>query len=310
MNTNLFFQLPAWISVFALTAGLARAEGLSQLASKGDSDKIGFSMTTESTVAGHTRLRAGDRSFDKASINHVAFKIGQDVELPQAGTLSLGLGYSLADIDRGEGADRAPLPKELQSVEASVGYNVTLSKDWLLASQVGGGSHATDRDLLSKGWGLTASVIGIHTWDARHTFAFGLAYDSLSHDWKMVPVFGLEWKPSENWSVAVGFPKTAVTYLVTKQFSLALAASGDGGTFYVRDDPRPGVASRSLAGSKLEYTEARVGLEASLKINSSLSVSTAVGCSVFHEFKYLDRDFRLRSHGATPFYSVALAASF
>ncbi len=43
------------------------------------------------------------------------------------------------------------------------------------------------------------------------TLVFGVAYNSFSKDFKLIPIIGGVWRPSEQCSVALGFPKAGVT---------------------------------------------------------------------------------------------------
>jgi len=122
----------------------------------------------------------------------------------------------------------------------------------MMSASVGVGSQVTDTGLLSDGWGARASAIGIYNRSQHFTFMAGLAYNSLSQDFKLVPVVGCDWRPTEKWSFAFGFPKTGVTYKLNKQLALGLAASGSGGVFYVKNDPL-GATPRSLDKSHLQY---------------------------------------------------------
>jgi hypothetical protein len=134
---------------------------------------------------------------------------------------------------------------------------------------------------------------------------FGVAYNSLAQDLKIVPVLGCDWRPTEKWSVAIGFPKTGVTYKLNRQVSLGLAVSGSGGGYYVKNDPQPGIAPRSLADSKLQYLDARLGFYCNWKINDTFRISGTVGQVLLRQIKYIDRDYKLKSHGTTPFLSLS-----
>ena len=280
--------------------------------------KIGLTFSTESTSSGPTRLRAGDTSYKHVEINNNAWTLAQSIGLDATSSLAVNLAYSRTGIsegnyhnfDRDYSADRVPLPNDLQSLGASIEYSTKIDNQWSLSTSIGAGSHVDKHNLLSKGWGAEGHVMGLYNWSPALTFAAGLAYDSLSADWKIMPIFGFEWRPADKWSVAIGFPKTAVSYEFNQRFTLALAASGAGGTYFIGDDPRPGTAPRSLANSKLEYTEARLGFEAAWKINDTFRLSGTVGHVLYRKFKYIDRDFELKSRDVVPFVSVAFSAAF
>lgn len=279
-------------------------------------DKIGFSISTESTGSGDTRLKGGALSYEHVQVNNASWVLSQSISLDEASSLTLGITYNKTAINEGNyhhferdySADRVPLPNDLQSLGASFGYSTKINNDWSFSSSIGASSNVAKHDLLSKGWGVNGSVVGIYCWSPATTVAVGVAYDSLSKDWRCLPVFGVEWRLDEKWSVAIGFPKTAISYKISDRLTLALAASGSGGTYFIKDDPRPGVAPRSLAQSKLEYLEVRLGLEAAWKINETFSLSGGIGSVLYREFKYIDRDYTLKARDVAPFLSLGLSA--
>jgi hypothetical protein len=73
----------------------------------------------------------------------------------------------------------------------------------------------------------------------------------------------------------------------------------------VKNDPLPGASSRSLADSKLQHFEARLGFGCDWKINKTFNVSGAVGGVLYRQFKYIDRSYKLRSRDIPPFISFS-----
>jgi len=266
--------------------------------------KIGLSLSSSAAGSSDGKLKAGNTTYDGVAITNYSWALNQRIGLGGIRHLTIGLDYDLTKIE-GKESSPLPLPNQLQSLGASVRYLHPINQQWLMSTSVGAGSQVTDSGLLSDGWGMRASAVGIYNRSRQLTFMFGLAYNSLSQDLKLVPVFGCDWRPTEKWSFALGFPKTGVTYKLNKQISLGLAASGSGGAFYVKDDPLTGTAPRSLADSKLQYVEVRVGIQCDWKINQTIRVSGTIGQVLYRQFKYIDRDYKLKAHGTVPFLSLA-----
>jgi len=281
-------------------------------------NKIGLTFATESTSSGEARLKGGNVNYEHVEIANASWSLAQSIALDEASSVALSLAYNRTTIDEGNyhhfernyAADRVPLPNELQSLGASLSYSTKLNHEWMLSSSIGAASNVAKHDLLSKGWGANANVMGIYSWSPTLSLAVGLAYDSLSVDWKCVPFFGFDWRPADKWSIAIGFPKTAVSYEFNQKITMALAASGAGGTYFIRDDPRPGTTPQSLANSKLEYTEVRLGFETAWKINNTFSLSGSAGGVLYRKFKYIDRNYELKSRDVVPFVSLAFSAAF
>jgi hypothetical protein len=193
----------------------------------------------------------------------------------------------------------------LKSLATSVRYLHPFNQQWMLSATASIGSYVSDTGLLAAGWGIQASAIGIYNYSPKFTFLFGLAHNSLSEDLLIVPVLGFDWRPTEKWSVSVGFPRIGVTYKMNKDVALGFGLSGSGGAYYIKNDPQPGVAPRSLDDSRLQHLEIRVGVNCDWKINNTFRVSGTVGQVVMRRLKYIERDYELKSSGSAPFISLS-----
>lgn len=305
------------LSFTALPALLLCQTALAQQPQGPETGKVGLTLAVESTASGDARLKGGGTTFKNVQVSNGTWTISQEIGAGDAGSFSFGIAYSNTYIDennrrhnkRDHSADRVPLPDELQSFGGSIGYSVELDPQWTLSAGVGAASHVDGHQLLSKGWGVDGHLMGLYKWSPNLTLAVGLAYDSFSEDWGCVPLFGFEWKPSDKWTVAVGFPRTAVSYTLNQSVTMSLALSGEGGTYRIKNDPRPGTAPRSLADSKLEYTEVRLGFRTDWKINRTFNLSGSAGTVLYRDFEYVNRNYNLRSKNLVPFVSVAFSAS-
>jgi hypothetical protein len=264
----------------------------------------GLSFSSTATGSGKASLQDGRTTYDDIRVTNFSLATHQRVAIGNRRTLAFGLDYDVTDIDSPNPAP-LPLPDRLQSVGTSLRYFQPFDQQWMLSASVGAGSYVADSRLLSEGWGARASIVGIYNRSRELTFMFGVAYNSLSSDLRILPVFGLDWRPTEKWSLAIGFPRTGVTYKVNKAVALSLAASGSGGAYQVKNDPLPGIAPRSLADSKLQYLEVRLGFNADWKIDDTFRISGMVGQVLYRQFKYIDRDYKLKSHGTAPFLSLS-----
>ncbi|MFT3868613.1 MAG: DUF6268 family outer membrane beta-barrel protein [Nibricoccus sp.] len=306
---------------------LLQAAGL-QAEPAAASAMTGLTFSNEVILSSDTELKAGDSKYQHVSFVHSNWSVAKTISVGQTGNLVLGLNYNLSTRRVTEPSDwedddfweeykkthpdwkRVPIPKLLQSLTASVEYTRQVSDDWSLTTNVSGGSHVAGKKLGANGWGVSASVMGLYKWNSDVTVAVGAAYDSLSHDYRFVPLVGVDWQINEKWSAAIGFPATAVTYAMTKRFAMAIEVSGSGGTFHVQEEPDAGIAGRPLAGSKLETTEVRLGYKVGWKINDRFSISATTGHVLYREFKYVDRDYRLKSHDVAAFGAISGSISF
>ena len=266
--------------------------------------QIGLSLSSTATVSGKGSLKADNVSYKDVGLSSSAWTLTQRFGLGSGQHLALALDYDQTDIDH-NGSAQIPLPERLQSLGASLRYFRPINQQWMLSASAGGASQVAGSDLLSDGWGARASGIGIYNHSRKLTLMAGVAYNSLSQDLKLLPVLGCDWRPNEQWSFAFGFPRTGASYKINKKVTLGLAVSGGGGAFQVKNDPMPGAASRSLADSRLQFLEVRLGFHCDWKINDTFRISGTLGQVLYRQFKYIDHDYKLKSDGTVPFASVA-----
>jgi hypothetical protein len=272
---------------------------------------LGLVLTTDGSISGKGGLKSGSNLYPDVQINNGSFNLSQIVGLGEERLIVVNLASNRTWINTDHtGVQQAPLPDKLQSLGLSANYSTKLNDRWALSSFLSATSSVANQGLLSKGWGVDVQVMGLYTWSPNLTFAIGLAYDSASEDWQCVPMLGLEWRPKPKWTFTIGFPMTAVSYDVAANLKLSFAFSGAGGTYFVKDDPRPGVAPSSLANSKLEYAEARLGFQAEWKLSPAFGVSGGIGYVVYREFKYIDRNYRLKLNDTVPFVTLAASLGF
>ena len=266
--------------------------------------QVGLSFSNTGTLSGYTKLSDGSGTFKDIAIYNDSLAISQRIGLGGHRTLTIGVENDVTDIERKDDA-KFPLPGTLQSLGTSVKYFQPIDQQWMMSASIGASSQVTNTGLLSDGWGMRSSVVGIYNQSRQLTLMFGLAYNSLSQDLKFVPILGCDWRPNEKWSFAFGFPKIGATYKLNKRLALGLGVSGAGGAYYVKTDPLPGAAPRSLDDSRLQYLEVRLGVSCDWKINDTFRVSGTVGQVLYRQFKYIDRDYKLKSRDTVPFLSLA-----
>lgn len=288
------------------------ATALAQLEPQPEPGQLGLSVTGRGFVSGEAPVKRGDTPYDHVGFSGYELAVGQAIRVCNGGLLRAGVEQQTTYIDQSRNAGDVvvPLPESLKAASLSVGYTQKIDPRWMVSGRVSAGSYVAGSGLLSEGWGANLSAVAIYQSSPELTMMFGLAYNSLMSDLRVLPVFGLVWRPAPQWSVSAGFPKTAVTYHFSRELSLGLAVTGAGGAFKMKDELSPGAAGYSLRGSRLEQRELRVGLDAVWRISSALRLSAMVGEVVYRKFEYIDRDFELRQHRPAPFVSASATVSF
>ena len=277
-----------------------------------EAGRIGLTIQVRGSSSLDAKLKRGDTTYDQIDVSTGEVGIAQTIRFSQTDVLRVGIDSQGTSIEqeRIPGHNIVPLPNELNSFGGSLSYTHIVNPKWIIISRVGASSHVTDEGLLSEGWAANAMGMAIYNRSQTLTYIFGAAYLSNMGDLRLLPLFGLNWRPAPKWSIALGLPKTAVTFHLNKSLSLGLGFSGSGGAYYVKKDPLPGAAPRSLADSWLQQRDVRLGFEANWKINQTFRISGTVGQVLYRRFKYADRDFELKSKNITPFFSFAGIASF
>jgi len=290
--------------------------------------KLGLSLSSELVLSSDAELKGNDTNYKRVAVENASWTLSQSIPLKGNRSATVGLGYNLThtgiqepsnweDVDAWKDFknshpnwDRLPIPSQLESLAASFDYSQQIDDRWSFSSSLSTGSYVARTGLLANGWGTCASAMTLYKWDPTLTLAFGMSYDSLSADFRFIPIIGFDWQLSEKWSLAIGFPSTAVTYQMRRNLTMSLGLSGSGGVYYVKDDPQPGVTARSLDNSKLETMEARLGFKVEWQINDTFSVNATSGHILYREFKYIDRSYKLKSRDMVPFLSIGGSCSF
>lgn len=302
-------------TVFASLLSLSLcASALAQSEMMPETGSLGLTVNARLTGSVDSKLKRDGTTYDQIDTGSAEIGLTQTFRLSKGDSFRLSLERQRTTIDQGlnAGDPVVPLPDELNSLAASVSYTHVASPSWIFTGRVGAGSHVTDTGLLSEGWAANAMAMAIYNRSKTLTYIFGLVYSSNMEDLRVLPIFGLNWRPAPKWSIAVGFPKTGATYHFSKAFSLGVGFSGGGGSYYVKNDPRsyPSASSQPLGDTWLQQRDIRLGFDANWKINQTVRISGTVGQVLYRKFKYVDRDFELKSDNFAPFVSVAGVIAF
>ncbi len=289
--------------------------------------KLGFTFSNEILLSSDTELKGGDSEYRHVSFTHAYWNLYHEFSITDTSTLSLGLDYNLSTYHVTDPSDwedndewnaykethpdwkHIPVPKQLHSLSLSADYSRQLNARWSLSTHLSAGSHVAGKKLLANGWGLNTSIVGLYRYSETSTVAVGAAYDSLSSRYRLVPIIGLDWQINEKWSAAIGFPSTSVTYAMTSRLTMAVELAGAGGTYHVQEEPE-GIHDRVLKGSKLETTEVRFGYRVTWRINDTYTIGATAGHVVYREFKYIDRDYRVKSRDVAGFAAINGSIAF
>jgi hypothetical protein len=188
-----------------------------------------------------------------------------------------------------------PLPSHLQAIGLTVGAATNLT-DWLgegwrtslfLRPVITSASSFSDNGFVLQGvWGLTYRESDTLTWNLSVLF-------STHARSSVLPLPGLRWKFAPDWTLALGFPETALSYRVTPELTLKVMGDYQQGSYRIVQGPVAG-----LDRTYLDYREIRVGAGADWKIADNISLELIGGAVVHRQFKYINRDYSLKGKTA------------
>jgi hypothetical protein len=298
--------LVALIACLSLQLGRAEAP-----ASPVEADhKTGLSLSSTTLFAGRTTVKTGGVDRGGVSTDEAALSVSQVV----APGLTVGLGVQTTSLDLPSANTTVALPKELRAVAANLNYTHEFNTSWsgMVFANPGWYTASGGRTFGGSAFGVTTGFMARYRHSDTLSTAYGLAFDSLARSsLRVLPLFGVEWKPAEDWTVAVGFPQTAVTYSLTKDLKLSLLGEGSGGSYFVERDPLPGLAGKaSLSRSRLEYYEIRTGLNLAWTINQRTSLGVTAGLVVDRSFDYHSAHYKLTSRGNAGYVSASANIAF
>jgi hypothetical protein len=266
----------------------------------------GFSTHAGFSTTGKSNLKAGG----SVSSTSYDFGVSQAIPFGEKASFDLGLNYGETSLDQSKPNARTPLPKELRSISLDLGYSQEIDDTWSLAAGISPGVHSAGSRFSSKGFGVDGYALATYNYSPNLSFSGGLGFSSLGKN-LIGPALGVNWTINEQWSASVGYPTTAITYTLSQAWQFALVVDGAGGSYYVEKDPLPGAVGRpSLKGSKLDYSETRLGLSVNYQVSPSVGMTLASGLVVQQEFEYHDPKYKVESDAGTGYVSLAINVAF
>jgi hypothetical protein len=301
---------PFVLTVLCTSLSCTLARGDSGTPAAPEPFQLGLNASLSSSISGQTKLKVGRHASGEVSSTDFDHSASYEIALPNGAALTVGHNLHGTYFDLPEHNSTVALPDRLQSAQMDLSYMQTCNDQWSALVAVSPGLRWTGSKIESDAFGVSGAAGAIYRRSATLSLMFGVGFDSMAHH-KVLPGGGLQWTPSERWSVSLGYPRTAVTYRANEALSLSLVAEGIADTYHVEKDPLPGLVGKpSLANTKLEYNDYRVGLAAEYRATPHCTVTATVGCVVAREFDYFERHYRLKSDGTAAYGSLAVALKY
>ena len=298
----------------------------------GEETKTGLVLSVDTSFSATSSgdLKSSSFKYGELSSREASVSISGEVGLGEADRLGVGVSgdgiyfdhdvLTLVPISGTEGTyylnDTSSLPERLQRVSLDLTWSHRFDDRWSSLIVASPGLRWADSGCSSDAFGVSGLAGVQYSSSPELSWLFGIAFDTMSHDYSVVPAVGLTWKPAAEWSVSVGFPKTAIVYNVTPAFSLGLVGEGKGGAYHVKRDPwhsLPLGASNVLDDSEFEYVDVRLGLQAGYALSERCTLTGTIGSVLYREGQYHKSHVKMskiKSDEASLYGSVGLKVAF
>jgi len=277
---------------------------------KKDSGAPSFSVKVDTSVIGKTGVETGGVSAGDVAVSKVGVELTQP--LPPLGDNffpSVGLSYTTLFLDLGAGT---ALPERLHTVSVPISVFKTFDEKWSGLASVSPDLSNAGTSFSREGFGVSFFTMATYSFSETLRASFGLAGDTMASGFgALLPVVAAEWKFATDWTLNVGFPSTGISWQATDKLKLSAKFLADFGTFYVEEDPLPGLLGKpSLKDTKLDYMSISVGLGADYKLTNSLTVGATVGALIYRKANYDSRNYELSSEGSAAYFGLSAAYAF
>jgi len=191
------------------------------------------------------------------------------------------LHYSRTNIDYAADPDLNGNVSTFHSVMYSLNYKHSLKNDWSLTAML---SPSISSNFSSLNWDdlrLFGMVIFSKNLKSNTKLNFGLSYSSMLGKPFPLPMFTVFWKPSQKWTLNLGFPRIDVQYQMTKNTILGTDL------FIVGDNFTLG------SGLTNQIDNIRVmnlggGIKITQKLSKYINLNMSSGYLFYRKFEFLD----------------------
>lgn len=187
--------------------------------------------------------------------------------------------YTIFDIDPLQAATNGhlhtfflPLHKLLGNDRQ--GFRASIAPALSASSNVFDNSDEFTNDALQI---LVALVWSRHLSD-RTSLRYGLCGDHRFGDYKIYPVFSVQWQPNPDWNIQLGFPTSWLRYQISARASSMIRIKPDGNEWYVLD--------KSLVNhSQFVYEAYALEWAFDWEVRESLAITASVGRQINNRFE-------------------------
>ncbi len=204
--------------------------------------------------------------------------------------------------------NHSAVPRLLQQASGVLGFDYQVADEWLMRVEVEPGIYGDFENINWRDFDAPLVIGGIYLASADVQWFLGLRVD-VRCEYPVLPVAGVRWKLSDEWTLNLMLPSPRVEYQVNDRLTLYAGAGIEAGTFATGETFGSDHGEPKLDGTIVDFLEFRLDAGASWKITPSVSVEAEAGYMPYREFDFFKPDLNVRSYNA-PFGQIACHARF
>ena len=201
-----------------------------------------------------------------------------------------------------------PLPENLQGLNAIFGGDFEISPEWFMRIQVEPGIYGTWNYINWHNVNMPAVFAWTNIVDAELQWFIALRADIFQF-FPVLPVPGIRWQPSREWLFNLSAPKPTVNYAVDEEINVFAGGEILGVNGRLPSEDSGTYGNRSLAGTLINYFEARVGAGVNWAFADGVSLQGEAGALVWRSFYLPDLNTTINSTMA-PYVQIAIRGTF
>lgn len=267
----------------------------------GDYWRMRFSSDYSAVAGGHT-------SFGGANGNSGA----QEANASFTATAPLGNGWFIPmgvtshNIFLGS-VSGAPIPDNINTLALDVGLGYHLNEQWTFSAELGPRLYNVD-SIDSQEIGIGGLLRATYKWRPNLTATLGLAVNP-DRDVPVLPVAGVRWEISDNWTLNLMFPRSSLDYHVNSKWTLYTGLSGEFTVFRADNDLGDKIGMSQFNNGLGTYRDFHAGVGAEYNLIRGLSASVEGGYSFARQIDY-ERIGQTVNFDAAPYVKVGLNYRF
>jgi hypothetical protein len=201
-----------------------------------------------------------------------------------------------------------PLPNTLQSAAAIIGFDATLSEDWLLRFEAKPGIYSDFRDVDTSDVNVPFIIGASWLVDSDLQLFAGLSVD-LFREYPVLPGAGIRWQFSEDWTLMLVPPEPRVIYSIDKNLQVYTGLDIKGLNARVSNSFGDSIGRPDLNNALINLTEIRAGAGVTYKVLGSIALNLEGGYMVYRRYDFYRANFNLSSEPA-PYVQMSVNGSF